>query len=61
MDDLRPLGHGVDVHAGKRASSISRDGAGTSTDIAVPNSRIGVKTEVKVETSERLAYNDRLY
>ena len=61
MDDLRPLGHGVDVHAGKRASRMSGNGSGMQTDIAVPSSRIGVTTEVVVETSERLAYNDRLY
>ena len=61
MDDLRPLGHDVDVHAGKRASSMSGIGSGMATDIAVPSRRIGVRTEVVVETSERLAYNDRLY
>lgn len=61
MDDLRPLGHDVDVHAGKRASSMNGDEARMSTDIAVPSSRIGVTTEVVVETSDRLVYNDRLY
>ena len=61
MDDLRPLGHDVDVHAVKRASSMNEDEARMSTDIAVPSSRIGVTTEVVVETSDRLVYNDRLY
>ena len=58
---MRPLGHDVDVQAGERASWMNGDGAGMPTDIAVPSRRIGVKTEVVVETSERLAYNDRLY
>lgn len=61
MVDLRPLGHDVDVHAGNRASSMSGNGVGMPADIAVPSRRIGVKTEVVIRTSERLAYNDRLY
>ena len=61
LDDMRPLGHDVDVQAGERASWTNGNGTGMATDIAVPNRRIGVKTEVVVETSERLAYNDRLY
>ena len=36
-------------------------GAGREREMAVPSWRIGVKTDVVVETSERLVYNDRLY
>lgn len=62
MDDLRPLGHGVEVCTGSRAASITgNEGAGMHAEMAVPSSRIGVKTDVVVETSERLTYNDRLY
>lgn len=62
MDDLRPLGHGVNVRAGESTTSMNRgDGAGVDPGMVVPSRRIGVKTDVVVETSERLAYNDRLY
>ena len=62
MDDLRPLGHDVEVSTGTRAPSRSGDeGADIPTSMAVPARRIGVKTDVVVETSERLTYNDRLY
>ncbi len=62
MEDLRPLGHGVDVRSGTRPASMSaHEGKGMHPEMAVPSTRIGVKTDVIVETSERLAYNDRLY
>ena len=62
MDDLQPYGHGVRVHAGgKPKASDAREDAGNPHTMAVPSSRIGVKTDVVVETIERPAYNDRLY
>lgn len=62
MDDLRPLGHGVEVRSGTRAASkAGNEGAGLPAEMVVPSRRIGVKTDVVVETSERLTYNDRLY
>ena len=62
MDDLRPLGHGVEVGTGTRATSMTgKEGARMPAEMAVPSRRIGVKTDVVVETSGRLAYNDRLY
>ena len=64
MDDLRPLGHDVEVGTGPRPTSMSAHEAGArrpSGMPVVPDRGIGVKTEVVVETSERLAYNDRLY
>ena len=62
MDDLRPLGHGVKVGTGTRPTSMTgNEGAGMPTEMAVPSTRIGVKTDVVVETSERLPYNDRLF
>ena len=62
MEDLRPLGHGVEVGTGPRPASMAGDGgAGTPSGGALPSMRIGVKTDVVVETSERLVYNDRLY
>ena len=65
MDDLRPLGHGVQISTGMKAG----DGAGdegvegelAETEMGLPSRRIKVKTDVVVETSERLIYNDRLY
>ena len=50
-DDLRPLGHRVDVRA-------REEGA---VEMEVPKKGIGVVTDFKVETEERLVYNDRLY
>ena len=62
MDDLRPLGHGVKVGTGTRAHSTDgNEEVDTATEMVVPSRRIGVKTDVIVETSERLTYNDRLY
>ena len=62
MDDLRPLGHGVEVRTGTRAPSMTgTELADMPTKMAVPSRRIGVKTDIVVETSERLTYNDRLY
>ena len=62
MEDLRPLGHGTRVGRGSRtASMVGDEGPSMSNGLAVPSSRIGVKTDVVVETSERLTYNDRLY
>ena len=63
MDEMRPLGHGVVVGTGTRATStIGKDeGADMPADLAVPSRGIKVKTDVVVETSERLTYNDRLY
>ena len=62
MEDLRPLGHGVEVRTGTRATSrTGQEGAGMPPEMTVPSRRIGVKTDVIVETSERLPYNDRLY
>ena len=57
MDDLRPLGHTVKVNA----ATNEEEGEGLPSDMVIPNTRIGVKTDVVVETSERLSYNDRLY
>ena len=60
MNDLRPLGHGVQVDAAARKGGT--EGADvTDPEMAVPSRRIGVKTDVVVETSERLEYNDRLF
>ena len=56
MDDLRPLGHVANVNAG-----MNEEENGLPSGMVVPSSRIAVKTDVVVETSERLAYNDRLY
>ena len=56
MDDLRPLGHKVAVGRGNED-----EGTGAPAEMAVPSRRIGVTTDVIVETSERLTYNDRLY
>ena len=62
MDDLRPLGHGVEVGTGTRAPSrTGNEAVEMPTRMAVPSKRIGVKTDIVVETSERLTYNDRLY
>ena len=62
MDDLQPFGHGVQVTAGSRPTSMNGDeGVGTDAEMPVPSRRIGVKTDVIVETSDRLTYNDRLY
>lgn len=62
MNDLRPLGHGVQVGTGPQVMDKAGDeGAVMSSEMTVPSRRIGVKTDVVVETSERLTYNDRLY
>ena len=58
MDDLRRVGHDVEVQAARRDGS--RNG-NEERNMSVPDRRIGVKTDVVVETSERLPYNDRLY
>ena len=59
MDDLRPLGHEVEVGTAARADG--GESGGGPDGMPVPDSGIGVKTDVIVETSGRLAYNDRLY
>ena len=64
MDDLRPLGHGVQISTGMRAEDGVGDGAEeglAEIEMGVPSEGIKVKTDVVVETSERLIYNDRLY
>ena len=58
-DDLAPLGHGVSVHGGMDAKGQSEESG--DVEMRVPRRGIGVKTDVVVSTSERLAYNDRLY
>ncbi|MDI1491216.1 MAG: hypothetical protein OHK93_002423 [Ramalina farinacea] len=58
-DDLAPLGHGVSVRGGMDAKEQSLEHG--DVEMQVPQSGIGVKTDVVVSTSERLAYNDRLY
>lgn len=58
-DDLAPLGHSVSVHGGMDAKGQSVESG--DVEMQVPQSGIGVKTDVVVSTSERLAYNDRLY
>lgn len=57
-DDLAPLGHGVSIHGGMAKGHSLESG---NVEMEVPQSGIGVKTDVVVSTSERLAYNDRLY
>ena len=57
MDDFRTLGHVAKVNA----AIDEEEGAGMPMEMIVPITRIGVKTDVVVETSERLTYNDRLY
>ena len=61
MDDLRPLGHGVQISTGMRAEDGGAEGEFAEIEMEVPSERIIVKTDVVVETSERLIYNDRLY
>ena len=62
MDDLRPLGHGAEAYPGTRSPSITGNGdAGIPEEMAVPSRRIGVKTDIVVERTDRLSYNDRLY
>lgn len=64
MDDLRPLGHGVQIDSRPRVKATGGDeesGMPKEMEMAVPSTRIGVKTDIVVETSERLTYNDRLY
>ena len=71
LDDLAPSGHGVKVLAGKMAGAGNRrerndgrleeGGTPSSPGMVVPSMRIGVRTDVVVEISDRLAYNDRLY
>ena len=61
--DLRPLGHGVEVRGGETTPREERD-EGTGTRMRMENARrtgIEVRTDVVVETSKRLVYNDRLY
>ena len=60
MDDLRPLGHGVQISTGMRAGD-GAEGELAEIEMGVPSRMIKVKTDVIVETSERLIYNDRLY
>lgn len=60
MDDLRPLGHGVQISTGMTAGD-GAEGDLAEIEMGVPSRRIKVKTDVVVETSERLIYNDRLY
>lgn len=55
-DDLRPLGHGVSVRGGR-----ADDGHPDMEDVELPPHVIKVRTEVTLNTSDRLDYNDRLY
>ena len=61
MDDLRPLGHGVKVTGNRNTSMTENEAAERPMENIVPERGIRVKTDVVVETSERLTYNDRLY
>ncbi|KAL8831105.1 MAG: hypothetical protein Q9191_001054 [Dirinaria sp. TL-2023a] len=56
QDDLRPLGHGVFVRGGRL-----NDGSPDMEDVEIPQHGINVRTEITLETSDRLIYNDRLY
>ena len=60
-DDLRPLGHGVEISTGMRIGDGGAEGELAEIEMGVPSETIRVKTDVIVETSERLIYNDRLY
>ncbi|KAL9634008.1 MAG: hypothetical protein Q9164_004346 [Protoblastenia rupestris] len=54
MDDLRPLGHEVEVRTGTRATSMTGDeGAGRPAEMSVPSKRIGVKTDVVLNENRR--------
>ena len=55
-DDLRPLGHGVAIRGGKDEGSQGGEEA-----MEMPEHGIAVKTEVILETTDRLEYNDRLF
>ena len=55
-DDLRPLGHGVLVHGGNAYTNQGDEAA-----IEMPQNGITVKTEVTLEITDRLDYNDRLF
>ncbi|KAL6713697.1 hypothetical protein ACLMJK_009162 [Lecanora helva] len=55
-DDLRPLGHDVEVRGGRSETGLSDEEA-----MELPQKAIKVKTEVTLATSERLDYNDRLF
>lgn len=57
MDDLRPLGHVAKINGAMDEEEATR----MPIEMLVPSTRIGVKTDVVVETSDRLTYNDRLY
>ena len=56
QDDLRPLGHGVSVRGGR-----PNDGQPDMDDVEIPQHGINVRTEITLDTSDRLIYNDRLY
>ena len=55
-DDLRPLGHGIAIRGGKNDGSQGEDEM-----MEMPEHGIAVKTEVILETTDRLEYNDRLF
>jgi len=56
VEDLRPLGHNARV---QRGGPMGRGGEGE--EMEMPATGINVKTEVRVDTTERLFYNDRLF
>ena len=60
--DLRPLGHGVEVRGGETSpGEEGNEGTGTRMEVNAQRTGIEVRTDVVVETSKRLVYNDRLY
>lgn len=59
MDDLRPLGYDARVQHGFGGMK-GREGGGEMGE-EVPKTGIKVETEVRVDSSERLFYNDRLF
>lgn len=55
-EDLRPLGYDAAVRGG----SVNGP-QGMEEGVELPQHGINVRTEIEVESSERLDYNDRLY
>lgn len=56
LDDMRPFGHDVSVRGGRMGAS-----QGDEEVVEMPQKGIAVKTEITLETSNRLDYNDRLF
>ena len=56
QEDLRPLGHGISVRGGRHNAGRSDE-----EEVEMPQHGINVRTEITLDTSDRLDYNDRLY